>query len=213
MYDASAITALVARVGWAEPSPLPNGASTQIITLDAATTHTDSERTFRNFHALVTAENVMMTMAIPNITLTQNPDNTALNAYLQDLMKEGARKVLHRLFVANTGAKDVWGKPLDILGTDWTATISDKLALFDEAYGRQVAYDTLTMMLASIRLNNVEKIIGQKGDLIAVRNGVVRDNKVISPGIAQELEDAYAALSSLLFPAYHKKPIVRFVSM
>ena len=210
MYTQPAIDALVARIGWDEPA-----APTSIV-LDSANTDSTSGRTFSNFHPLAVVENIEMTMPIANITTAANPDNTALNAFLLKMKTQAALQVLSRIF--DTDASDYKycysGCRVNVSAYDWTDSITGKAGRLDNAYGYQLAYNALSMMLTTGRSNFRERAISDKGLITADMNGARNsEGKVVIPGLLQKLEDAFQSAYGSFFPAATKKPIARFVQL
>lgn len=157
-----------------------------------------------------------MTMQIANITLVANPDNTLLNARLLDFKVQGAIAVLDRVFNGDDSSMyqvNGCGNRIDISTTDWTDTIVSRIARFDTAFGNQVAYDVLSMMLASPRSNNIERSIFDKGLVPQALEGAYVDGKLVKQGLAHLREKAILALITAFFPPKASRPTATFFKL
>lgn len=207
MYDSSAIAALTGRIGWA-PLMLP---TSKVLSSD---NEGSTGRLFSAYHAMCIVENVEECMPVSNaITASESITDDVLNDYLKQLTDQAILKVLSRVFDNNDAANyriNSEGCRIDLSGTDYTAKIVARAAIFDDAVGYQVAYNVLEMLMNTSRSNLRERSIQDRMALISQLQGA-RDERgvVIVDGIFQKLEDAFKRINAALFPQVTPGPKLR----
>lgn len=199
MYAPASISAFVQRIGWNQPQT-PAG-----IVLTADNAESTTGRLFASFHSMCIPYNVAMTMPESTTAVASAPTNDQINAFLAELKKQAALKVLNQVFDQNPLSQyrdNINGIRVDLSGSDYDTLIFAKPGLFDEAYGCQVALDTLSMMLMSTRSNSTERAVIDKGRIQAEIDGItdgLGNRRTI--GIASKLQKAYDNLIAALFPS------------
>lgn len=206
-YSPQAVDTLTKRIGWAPiVPPYPASVST-------ANAESTSGRTVAAFHRLATAENVLA--HIPNWRAGES--DTALQASLADLRAQAVRKVLAAVFDNNVNARyrtDRAGNRTDISGKDYSEFIATHSSAFDDAIGYQIAADTIEYLIASPRINPVERASELSMLELRLELDGVRDEtgNVLSKGVYRLLGAALGKLQALFFPALDNTPRVRDIS-
>jgi hypothetical protein len=137
MYTQDAITALMFRIGWAQPlDPTSN------IVLDIDNVAKDSGRTVESFHKLASVENIYAAVSVVNM------DMDDFNAYLTSVRTQATLAVLNETL--ETHIKYDFDK-------DYTDMLTQKAPIFDDAIGYTVAIAMLELFISSNRKNLTER--------------------------------------------------------
>lgn len=195
-YTPAALAIVATRVGWAQ------ALQPTTITVSSPAIESGSGRYFRDFHAMVTAENVSATLST---STSQAVSNETLNAHLVSMKTAAAGKVLDAVFNLNTRAqrrRNYNGSYTNTSGTLWDTVIMARLDLFDTVMGLQGAADALELQLVSSRSNGLERSAKVAGQLQVDLHGYYDPNsqKKVIPGLYAELKKAIADVIDILFP-------------
>lgn len=206
MYDNTAISSLIRRVGWRQAIQ-PNLA----IVIDATNIISDSGRYFNDFHKLAIVENAVSGM--PNAKVT----SLVYNEFLYDMKKAAVLKVLSAVFDINPRANYTFnglGLRIDTSNTDYTNTIITRSNLFDEAIGYQVAYDTIELMLLTGRSNMEERLAKMNFNEMKIEMGdFYHEGELVGKGILGKLNSVIERIIDILFPKLNDgKPYVNAVN-
>ncbi len=181
MYFATAIEALVDRISWnkALDPDYPE--------LDETNLTGESGRNFQSFHQLVTVENIYD--AVPEVEMEAG----AFNAYLSEVRIQAVLAILPEIMDKNLKYENA---------TDYTDTIIQNAALFDDAIGYKAAMMVLELFMSTKRSN-----LAERNAKLAVSNlkleieGFRNDNGVlVAKGITQKLEKAIRTATNKIFP-------------
>ena len=182
MYSQLIITSLVQRIGFG--SPQEDGFN---LVIDEAIRNGVSGREFKNFHALVTIENIYATVDKVN----ESEDN--FNAILDGFRKSAVLEILPLILDKHID--------YDYL-TDYDKTIEQAYTLFDDAIGYNVAIMVLEMFMSTGRSNISERnsklsISNLKLEIEGYRNEA---GALVAKGLTHKLSNAIIEARYKIFP-------------
>lgn len=181
MYSQEAIDALTNRIGWSElSSGLPFGLSDENKT-------SDSGKTFNFYHSMVLVDNIYS--AVPD----KDIEETEFNEFISEARKQAVLNALTSILDTH---RDYDPKK------DYSNTILERKALFDDAIGYSVAQKIIEMFLTTSRKNFFERNASMSYQILKIELEGARDEKgnLVTKGLAQKLSGSIAKAREILFP-------------
>lgn len=180
MYSELSIQTLETRIGWSDPSDLP-------ISISADNKQSDSGRMFNSFHSMVLLSNIYATVPVVNM------DENSFNEYLLSVRKQAVLSVLNRIFDQN---KEY------ISTNDYSDTIINRSALFDDAIGYSVAVNMIELFISSGRSNLEERNSKMSYQLLKIElEGAKNENGYpVTKGLLSKLDTSIKRAREIIFP-------------
>ena len=180
MYSELSIQTIEKRIGWSDPSDLP-------ISISAENKQSDSGRMFNGFHSMVLLSNIYATVPAVNM------DENSFNEYLSSVRKQAVLSVLNRIFDQN---KEY------ISTNDYSDTIINRSALFDDAIGYSVAANIIEMFISSARSNLEERNSKMSYQIFKIElEGAKNENGYpVTKGLLSKLDTSIKRAREIIFP-------------
>jgi hypothetical protein len=182
MYSEQVISDLTERIGWGLPQETDFG-----IEISESNSVGTSQREFKDFHQLVTVENIYAA-----VTQASEEEN-AFNEILEETRKKAVLAVLPLILDKNESYL-----PL----TDYSAAITENIVLFDDAIGYKVAMMMIELFISTGRLNFLERNAKlATANLKVELNGIRSENgQLFAEGLVHLFQSSIKSASSKIFP-------------
>lgn len=182
MYSNESILALETRIGWEKPLNSQFG-----IDLSEGNLTANSGRKVNMFHQLVTVENVYSAVSEIDMELVK------FNEFLSSIRKQCTNEVVINII----DKSELYNASID-----YSQTILDKKALFDDAIGYCIAIKMLELFISSSRSNLQERNAKLSFQSLKLElEGVKNDNGIVmAQGIQSKYEIAIKTAKKIIFP-------------
>lgn len=180
MIDATTIQTLEGRIGFGSDAEIG------ITVLPAHVTGT-SERSVPYFHKLATLENLYN--CIPKIDMIKNDFDSLLAQYKKDAVRSALTSVMHQ---SKYYKEEV----------DYSATIIEKIHLFDEVIGYNLAVTIIEQLVSSPRINDTERNANQTYEKLKIELEGVKNASgyIAAQGIQRKLRYSARKARRIIFP-------------
>jgi hypothetical protein len=182
MYSEEIIQSLTERIGFG--SPQEEGF---VLVIDEAIRNGVSKRVFKNFHALVTVENILAG------TINSDENDEEFNIILQEFRTAAVLEILPLILDQH---------PDYVVAESYDTKISENITLFDNAIGYKVAIMVIEMFMSTKRSN-----IGERNTKLSVSNlkleleGYRNDSGIlVAQGLVHKFSKAIKDASNKIFP-------------
>jgi hypothetical protein len=182
MYSEEIIQSLTERIGFG--SPQEEGF---VLAIDEAIQNGVSKRVFKNFHALVTVENILAGI------INSDANDEEFNIILQEFRTGAVLEILPLILDQH---------PDYVVAESYDTKISENITLFDDAIGYKVAIMVIEMLMSTNRSNITERnaklsVSNLKLELEGYRNDA---GILVAQGLVHKFSKAIKDASNKIFP-------------